>query len=347
MGRFFIPRQWRLARYVWFLMIFEFPFTVANLALFGIASPNLYRTILWNEGGKMGFNSDSSTIIYAYANYRPVEIPLVWSGFNTQYHLVIGVVCMFFYLIKVTMWLLHVFLPIFSILLHIPLLAIWAYGIYIQTSPDTIDPKRSNPGAPWYITKNCNIVEDKHVKSYCMQAKSSFAVSCIMLAIYALFLIISFYSMYPTADARAAHETRQAEKRAEKEKWASTPDGSNEMTAEEQWQHMWELQQLPRTPGTANAMYLKSPMTPRTRAFGDLEGGHGGYNQQEFKPHPSWVAHAHAQTQGGGVGQSWYGGTAEEGGFAKVQQVSPVAEQDENPYQSEYEGKGKGVGFAQ
>ena len=153
--------------------------------------------------------------------------------------------------------------------------------------------------------------------------------------------------MYPTADARAAHETRQAEKRAEKEKWASTPDGSNEMTAEEQWQHMWELQQLPRTPGTANAMYLKSPMTPRTRAFGDLEGGHGGYSQQEFKPHPSWVAHAHGQTQGGGTGQSWYGGRAEEGGFVKVQQVSPVAEQDENPYEFGYEGKGKGVGFAQ
>ena len=93
----------------------------------------------------------------------------------------IGVVCMFFYLIKVTLWLLHVFLPIFSVLLHIPLLAIWAYGIHIQTSPDTIDPQRTNNGAPWYITKNCNIVEDANVQKYCMQAKSSFAVSCIML----------------------------------------------------------------------------------------------------------------------------------------------------------------------
>jgi hypothetical protein len=100
---------------------------------------------------------------------------------NTQYHLVIGVICLFFYLIKATMWLLHVFIPLFSVMLHIPLLAIWAYGIYIQTSPDTIDPKRSNSGAPWYITKNCNIVDDKQIRSYCMQAKSSFAVSCIML----------------------------------------------------------------------------------------------------------------------------------------------------------------------
>lgn len=80
MGRFFLPRQWRLPHVVMFLMIFEFPFTVANLALFGIASPNLYRTILWREGGRRGFNSDPSTVVYAYANYKPVAVPLVWDG---------------------------------------------------------------------------------------------------------------------------------------------------------------------------------------------------------------------------------------------------------------------------
>lgn len=151
--------------------------------------------------------------------------------------------------------------------------------------------------------------------------------------------------MWPTKDALVAHQTRQAEKKAEKEKWASTPDGSNEMTAEQQWQHMWELQQLPRTPGTSNAMYLKSPMTPRTRAFGDLEGG---YQQQELKPHPSWVAHAHGEMApvGGGVTHSWYGGRPEGQGFVQVQQVSPVAEQDEYHYGYVNEGKGKGVGFA-
>jgi len=118
------------------------------------------------------------------------------------------------------------------------------------------------------------------------------------------------------------------------------------MTAEEQWQHMWELQQLPRTPGTANTMYFKTPgapaMTPRTRAFGDLEGGH---QQQELKPHPSWVAHAHGQLQTQPqAGQGWYSERNEQAGFVQVQQISPVAEQEE--YQYGYEGKGKGVGFA-
>lgn len=320
--------------------------------------PRLFRTAVPDRlGGNQSFGQQI-----------PYESITLTIPSNTQYHLVIGVVCMFFYLIKVTMWLLHVFHPIFSVLLHIPLLAIWAYGIHIQTSPDTIDPARSNNGAPWYITKNCNIVDDKHVRSYCMQAKSSFAVSCVMLyapsslfslplhlqrsnaefycrAIYAFFLIITFYSLYPTSEARLSHSTRLAEKRAEKEKWASTPDGTNEMTAQEQWQHMWELQQLPRTPGTNGGVFFKSPMTPRTRAFGDLEGGNE-YQQQEFKPHPSWVAHAHGQQTCAPGGSGWYGGSTADPGFVQVQQVSPAQEQGE--YQYGYEGKGKEtVGFAQ
>jgi hypothetical protein len=84
------------------------------------------------------------------------------------------------------------------------------------------------------------------------------------------FVLLSAYSLYPTKEARLAHEAKVAERKAEKEKFASSPY-DNEMTAEEQWQHMWELQQLPRTPGTAGG--LKSPMTPRTRAFGALQGG--------------------------------------------------------------------------
>jgi membrane protein implicated in regulation of membrane protease activity len=320
---FFISRSWRLPKIIYFLMVFELPFTVANLALFGIASPNLYRTILWRVGGELGFNSKPSTVLYAAANYRPVDTPLVWSSFNTQYHLVIGVVCMFFWLVKVTLWLLKVFFPILSLLLHIALMTLWAYGIHIQTAPDTIDPKHTNNGAPWYITKSCNIVDDKHIKSYCMQAKSSFAVSIIMLAIYAVFVVLSVYSLIPTTAQKQAHAARKAEKKAEKEKWASSPY-DNEMTAEEQWQHMWELQQLPRTPGTIGGM--KSPMTPRTQAFNNLggeEAGHGGY-------------YSNVPTGG----NAWYGPPQMHEGTITV---SPVMEQDE--YYSSHEGKGKAPGW--
>ncbi|PVI00709.1 hypothetical protein DM02DRAFT_488454, partial [Periconia macrospinosa] len=273
----FIPREWRLARIVYIFMILEFPFTVANLTLFGVASPNLYREILWAEGGRRGFNSEPSVILYAHANYRPIKTPIVWTSFNTQYNLYIGVVCMFFYLIKVTGWLLHVFYPIFSLPLHIGLLALWAVSIAVQTGSDTIDPQHQNHGAPWYITKNCDIVEDKTVRSYCMQAKSAFIISIFMLVIYAAHILFALYSLYPTAAARQAHTQKLAERKAQKEKWAAANSPyENDLTPEEQWQHMWELQQLPRTPGTSHGAPAgwgeKMPITPRTRAFGALEG---------------------------------------------------------------------------
>ena len=103
---------------------------------------------------------------------------------NTQYNLVIGVLCMFFYLVKSTGWLLHCMWPIFSLPLHCALLALWAVSIYVQTAPDTIDPERKNNGAPWFITKSCGLASSNTIKQYCTQAKASFAVSVIMLYVH-------------------------------------------------------------------------------------------------------------------------------------------------------------------
>jgi hypothetical protein len=62
------------------LMAFEFLGTVATLVLFGIASPDQYRTALWQIGADNGFNSSPQTILYAYANYRPIPTtPMVWT----------------------------------------------------------------------------------------------------------------------------------------------------------------------------------------------------------------------------------------------------------------------------
>lgn len=75
----YIAHRWRLRKTVLGLMAFETALTVACLALFGIADPNTYRTKLWQNGADQGFNSDPSSILYDYANYRPVHVPLVWS----------------------------------------------------------------------------------------------------------------------------------------------------------------------------------------------------------------------------------------------------------------------------
>lgn len=75
----FIQRHWRVPFLMWALLIIELPLTIALLALFGIADPDLYRTTLWQEGSDHGFNSNPNEIIYAYANHRPIKEPLPWS----------------------------------------------------------------------------------------------------------------------------------------------------------------------------------------------------------------------------------------------------------------------------
>lgn len=75
----FVTRTWRYPKVMLALIILEFPITVALLTLFGIADPDTYRTKLWQNGADQGFNGDPSIIMYAQANYRDIEIPMVWS----------------------------------------------------------------------------------------------------------------------------------------------------------------------------------------------------------------------------------------------------------------------------
>jgi len=75
----YLPRKYRTYKTVLVLMAAELPFTIAVLTLTGIASPDLYRTKLWQDGADNGFNSAPNEIVYAYANYRTYKIPMVWS----------------------------------------------------------------------------------------------------------------------------------------------------------------------------------------------------------------------------------------------------------------------------
>jgi hypothetical protein len=82
MARFlpFITFRWRMPKVLIALLILEFPLTIACLALYGIADPNTYRTKLWQNGYDQGFNSAPNSILYSYANYKPVHTPMIWSA---------------------------------------------------------------------------------------------------------------------------------------------------------------------------------------------------------------------------------------------------------------------------
>ena len=68
------------------MLAIEGALTIPALALTGIADPDTYRDKLWHDGFLNGFNSDPSTILYSYANYEPVNVPLVWNGLCVDPH---------------------------------------------------------------------------------------------------------------------------------------------------------------------------------------------------------------------------------------------------------------------
>jgi hypothetical protein len=108
---------------------------------------------------------------------------------------------------------------------------------------------------------------------------------------------------------------------------------------------MWELQQLPRTPGTATNPGWRTPMTPRTTAFGALEG---------TKPEPKYVQHSspiHEQNEwvqsghGHGPVQEYYPSPVQEYHPSPVQEYYPSPIQGQGHVEPEwvYDGNGKGT----
>ncbi|KAL8705787.1 MAG: hypothetical protein Q9201_001133 [Fulgogasparrea decipioides] len=258
-----IPRQWRFPRSILYLFAIELLIEIAALALFGIAQPDLYRTRLWQEGSDHGWNSNPNEIIYAYANYRPIDTPLPWSQFVTNFNVVIAVLALFLLLCKGIMYICHIFYPLLSLPIHAALIALYAVSIHAQAAPDMSDPEHPQPGAPWYITKSCGAPVTPRLKGYCQQAKGSFAVTIMLLAVFVVYFVLSLYSLVRPKRFRDSEDDKLDD-------------------AESQQQRPWEMVQVPPpTPGATGG--LKSPMTPRTTAFNTLSGKMGGAGKGKGK----------------------------------------------------------------
>ncbi|CAG8948770.1 hypothetical protein HYFRA_00001892 [Hymenoscyphus fraxineus] len=199
-----ISRKWRHPKVWWGLLLLELAGTVAVLSLFGIASPNLYRTALWQVGAENGFNSSPKQILYAYANHRPLpSTPFVWSQALTDFNVAISVLSMFIMIVKAIMFSLHVWYPILSAITNAVLVGLYIASVYGQAGPDKSDPRRPSSTA-WYINKSCDYAPDSKLKHYCLMAKGTFAVTVIMVVIFLANLILSVWSCIPSAAQRAA-----------------------------------------------------------------------------------------------------------------------------------------------
>lgn len=259
----FLSRRYRPNKWPFYaILTIEFPLTVALLAFFGIAAPDLYRTRLWQDGADNGFNSNPNAALYAAANYRPYTTPKVWSQFITNFNVVISVLSMFIMLAKAVMYMLHVFPPVLSVLIHGTLIALYAVSIDYQASSDTSDPAHLQKGPPWYITKSCSVAHSKNNIGYCQQAKAAFACTCVMLVVFVGYFGFALWSCFPSK----AHQEEYAEKRRSRaERYGQleevkTPNGGYHLSS-----------QVPHTPGFQGVNAV-NPMTPRTMAFNRLGG---------------------------------------------------------------------------
>jgi hypothetical protein len=94
---------------------------------------------------------------------------------------VISVLSMFIMLVKPVLFFMRALIPILSVLIHILLVVLYAYSTYGQSASDMTDKNHPQKGAPWYITKSCDVASDKKNIGYCKQAKASFAVTLCLL----------------------------------------------------------------------------------------------------------------------------------------------------------------------
>lgn len=215
---------------------------------------------------------------------------------------------MFILLVKTTMYITHVFLPLVSLLVHALLVALYAVSIHGQAGSDMSDPQHPQPGAPWYITQSCSVAQTGAVRGFCQQAKGAFAVAILMwyvtsppflstrppsrpttsparpwereffTSIYSpqltirsvLFALHIALAIYSLIPSRTQRHARTTSVESSVGSDARDPKDMSPQSLMSYRQKEWEMGTLPRTPGTTGAM--KSPMTPRTVAFNTLGG---------------------------------------------------------------------------
>ncbi|KIH91904.1 hypothetical protein SPBR_01885 [Sporothrix brasiliensis 5110] len=252
-----LRRPWPRRKIYYSTMIPELACTVGLLVLFGLAQPNTYRTQMWQIGFNNGFNSNPNMILYAYANHAPLpKIPFVWSQALTDFNVAIAVLSLFVLIAKMIALIMHVFFPIFGLLMSIAMVALYATSVYGQAGPDYADARYPSPVA-WYIAKSCSYAAANNVVTDCMMAKSSFAITVLMLAVYLANLGFAIWAMVPNKALDIEDEDSESDD--------DTPSSRKQ----------WEMQpQAIRSPGLRSAG-LRSPGL-RSPGFGGAGGGGGG-----------------------------------------------------------------------
>ena len=98
----------------------------------------------------------------------------------TNWNVVISVLSLFILLVESILFVVKLFYPLLSLIVHVILTALWAVSVYGQAGPDKADPERPS-STPWYLRKSCSVAREPSNVQYCQQAKATFAVTVLML----------------------------------------------------------------------------------------------------------------------------------------------------------------------
>ena len=97
----------------------------------------------------------------------------------TDFNVAISVLSMFIMIVKVSMFIMHVWYPLLSSVVNAGVTALWIVSMYGQMGPDHSDARYPSNIA-WYISKSCKYAEPSGTGKYCAMAKGTFAVTVFM-----------------------------------------------------------------------------------------------------------------------------------------------------------------------
>lgn len=86
---------------------------------------------------------------------------------------------MFILMVKVTMFVLHIWYPFLGVVSNAIITALWIVSMYGQMGPDHSDPAHPSNIA-WYISKSCSYAAPSGNTHYCLMAKGTFATTVVM-----------------------------------------------------------------------------------------------------------------------------------------------------------------------
>ena len=196
----------------------------------------------------------------------------------TDFNVAISVLSLFVLLAKMIALIMHVFFPIFGLIMSVAMVALYTVSVYGQCGPDYADKRYPSPVA-WYIAKSCQYAATNNAVGDCLMAKGSFASTVLMLTVYLTNLGFAIWAMLPNKALDIANDM-------------DSDDDVPSTSHDKQWE-MQELQgmglgvqgQGMRSPGLrssqfggggvlvsgATASNMASPFTPRTQAFHTLD----------------------------------------------------------------------------